>query len=48
LKIRGALPNSEAALLLLSKVAVDKEEGKFQYPIYNFKFDETLFPNITT
>lgn len=44
-KIRGALPNPEAALLLLSKVAVDQEDGAFAYPIYNFKFDKTLFPH---
>lgn len=43
-KIRNALPNPEAALLLLSKVAVDQEDGAFGYPIYNFKFDQTLFP----
>lgn len=43
-KIRNALPNPEAALLLLSKVAVDQEDGAFGYPIYNFKFDNTLFP----
>lgn len=45
LKIRAALPSSQAALLLLSKVAVDQESGKFDYPIYNFKFDQTLFPD---
>jgi len=45
LKIRGALPSSQAALLLLSKAAVDQESGRFDYPIYNFKFDETLFPD---
>jgi transposase-like protein len=44
-KIRNALPNPKAALLLLSKVAVDQEDGAFGYPIYNFKFDHTLFPN---
>lgn len=46
LKIRNALPNPQAALLLLSKVAVDAEDGAFVYPIYNFKFDDTLFPHI--
>lgn len=46
LKIRNALPNPDAALLLLSKVAVDAEDGAFAYPIYNFKFDDTLFPHI--
>lgn len=45
LKIRNALPNADAALLLLSKVAVDVEDGAFGYPIYNFKFDNQLFPN---
>ncbi|MEX0906436.1 MAG: IS256 family transposase [Balneolaceae bacterium] len=45
LKIRNALPSSEAALLLLAKVAVDTEDSVYQYPIYNFKFDQTLFPN---
>lgn len=44
LKIRNALPSSDAALLLLSKVAVDTENGPYQYPIYTFKFDHTLFP----
>jgi transposase-like protein len=43
-KIRNALPNPDAALLLLSKVAVDQEDGAFGYPIYNFKFDTDLFP----
>lgn len=45
LKIRNALPNPEAGLLIMSKVAVDIEERAYQYPIYNFKFDPTLFPN---
>lgn len=46
LKIRNALPSSDAALLLLSKVAVDQEDGAFGYPIYTFKFDNDLFPHI--
>jgi len=46
LKIRNALPSSDAALLLLSKVAVDQEESTFEYPIYTFKFDNDLFPHI--
>lgn len=45
LKIRNALPSADAALLLLSKVAVDQEDGAFGYPIYTFKFDKTLFPH---
>ena len=41
-KIRNSMPNFEAALTLLSKVAMDKEDGYFGYPIYNFKFDKKL------
>jgi len=45
LKIRNALPSVESALLLLGKMAIDTEETTYQYPIYNFKFDQSLFPN---
>lgn len=45
LKIRNALPSVESALLLLAKMAIDTEERTYQYPIYNFKFDQTLFPD---
>lgn len=45
LKIRNALPSVESALLLLGKMAIDTEESTYQYPIYNFKFDQTLFPD---
>jgi len=41
-KIRNSMPNFESALTLLSKVAIDKEDGYFRYPIYNFKFDKKL------
>lgn len=41
-KIRNSMPGYEAALTLLSKVAMDKEEEHFKYPIYNFKFDVRL------
>jgi len=41
-KIRNSMPNFESALTLLSKVAMDKEDGYFKYPIYKFKFDEKL------
>jgi len=34
------MPNFETALTLLSKEAMDKEDGYFIYPIYNFKFDK--------
>jgi putative transposase len=47
LKIRNALPSVESALLLLGKMAIDTKETTYQYPIYNFKFDQTLFPNAT-
>lgn len=39
LKIRGAFPNPEAVLALISSVALDKGEKKYAYPIYNFKFE---------
>ncbi len=41
-KIRNSMPNFESALTLLSKVAMDKEDGYMKYPIYNFKFDEKM------
>lgn len=41
-KIRNSMPSFESALTLLSKVAMDKEEGYMKYPIYNFKFDKKL------
>jgi len=41
-KIRNSMPSSESALTLLSKVAMDKEDGYMKYPIYNFKFDKKL------
>jgi len=47
LKIRNALPSVESALILIGKMAIDTEEKTYQYPIYNFKFDQTLFPDVT-
>jgi transposase-like protein len=41
-KIRNSMPSAESALTLLSKVAMDKEDGYMKYPIYNFKFDKKL------
>ena len=41
-KIRNSMPNAASALTLLSKVAMDKEDGYMKYPIYNFKFDKRL------
>jgi putative transposase len=45
LKIRNALPSVGSALVLIGKMAIDTEESTYQYPIYNFKFDQTLFPD---
>jgi putative transposase len=41
-KIRNSMPSPESALTLLSKVAMDKEDGYMKYPIYKFKFDNRL------
>lgn len=41
-KIRNSMPNYQSALTLISKVAIDKEEGYMKYPIYMFKFDQKL------
>jgi transposase-like protein len=46
-KIRNSMPNFESALTLLSKVAMDKEDGYMKYPIYKFKFDKKLNELIT-
>ena len=45
LKIRGAMPNVESVLTLLSKVSIDKENNLFKYPINNFKFESKLKKN---
>lgn len=42
LKIRGAFPNEEAVLALITSVAIEKTEKKYHYPIYNFKFEPKL------
>jgi putative transposase len=42
LKIRGAMPNVESVLALLSKVSIDRENNLFKYPINNFKFELKL------
>lgn len=46
LKIRNSLPNEEAVLTLLSKVAMDQNEGKYSYPIYQFKYEQSLLNTI--
>lgn len=39
LKIRNSFPSPEAALALITSVAIEKEEKKYAYPIHNFKFE---------
>lgn len=41
-KIRNSMPSHQSALTLISKVAMDKEDGYMKYPIYMFKFDKKL------
>lgn len=40
LKIRNSFPSPEAALALITSVAIEKGEKKYTYPIHNFKFEE--------
>ena len=42
LKVRGAFPNEESVLALITSVALDKTNKKYKYPIYNFKFETKL------
>lgn len=42
LKIRGAFPNEESVLALITSTAIDKSEKTYKYPIYNFKFERQL------
>ena len=42
LKVRGAFPNEESVLALITSVAMDKSEKTYKYPIYNFKFEPKL------
>ena len=44
LKIRNSFPSPEAALALITSVAIEKGEKKYAYPIHNFKFEE-MFKN---
>lgn len=49
LKVRGAFPNEESVLALITSVAIDKSQGHYSYPIYNFKFEPKLMKQkITT
>jgi transposase-like protein len=40
MNIRQSMPSSEAALALLSAVAIKMSETTYKYPIYNFKLEE--------
>ncbi len=42
LKVRGAFPNEESVLALITSTAIDKSEKTYKYPIYNFKFEPKL------
>ena len=42
LKVRGAFPNEEAVLALITSTAIDKSEKTYKYPVYNFKFEPKL------
>ncbi len=43
LKIRNSFPSPEAALALITSVAIEKEEKKYAYPIHNFKFEKKFY-----
>jgi len=40
LKIRNSFPTPEAAIALITSVAIEKGERKYAYPIHNFKFEK--------
>lgn len=42
LKIRGAFPNQESVLALITSTAMEKTTKQYAYPIYNFKFEDSL------
>lgn len=39
LKIRNSFPSPEAAISLITSVAIEKGEKKYAYPVHNFKFE---------
>jgi len=43
IKIRNSFPSPEAALALITSVAIEKAEKKYSYPIHNFKFEEKFY-----
>ena len=42
LKVRGAFPDQESVLALITSVAMEKGEKKYRYPVHNFKFEPKL------
>ncbi len=42
LKVRGAFPNEESVLALITSTAIDKSEKMYKYPIYNFNLEPKL------
>lgn len=48
LKVRGAFPNEESVLALITSTAIEKTSKHYAYPIYNFKFDHKLKRKVMT
>jgi transposase-like protein len=42
LKIRGAFPNEESVLALITSAAMEMTDNHYKYPIYNFKNEDKL------
>ena len=42
LKIRGAFPDEDSVLALITSTAIEKTAKHYAYPIYNFKFEPKL------
>jgi len=42
LKVRGAFPDDDSVLALITSTAIDKTDKMYKYPIYNFKFEPKL------
>ena len=38
LKIRGAFPDEESVLALITSTTIDNREIVYKYPVHNFKF----------
>lgn len=43
LKVRGAFPNEDSVLALITSVAMEMGDGHYAYPIYAFSHEEQLF-----